>query len=305
MAEPKTGPPPEDWFHPSSNFGALPPELSGADNSRIVLLPVPYESTTTYRAGCRGGPAAVIEASANMELYDEDLRREPCEIGVHTSAPLDVVDDPEEMLGRVEAVASAHLSRGKFVTALGGEHTVTLGMARALGRAHSPLSVLFLDAHADFRQSYRGNKYNHACVARRVSEICHVVQAGVRSLSAEEARALEDKEIATFWASEFRAARLGGGLRDLIARLVDERAENVHVSLDVDVFDPSFMPAVGTPEPGGLVWDEVIELMRAVAGERNLVGLDLVELAPVDGLVHPQFAAARLLYKVWGFALRP
>ena len=240
-----------------------------------------------------------------MELYDEDLRREPCEIGVHTSAPLDVVDDPEEMLGRVEAVASAHLSRGKFVTALGGEHTVTLGMARALGRAHSPLSVLFLDAHADFRQSYRGNKYNHACVARRVSEICHLVQAGVRSLSAEEARALGEKEVATFWASDFRATRLGGGRRDLIARLVDDLAENVHISVDVDVFDPSFMPAVGTPEPGGLVWDEVIELMRAVAGERNLVGLDLVELAPVDGLVHPQFAAARLLYKVWGFALKP
>lgn len=303
MAGPKTDPP-EDWFYPSTNFGALPPELSRAEDSRIVVLPVPYEGTTTYRAGCRMGPTAVIDASTNMELYDEDLRCDPSEMGIHTSAPLDVVDDPEEMVGRLDAVASAHLSRGKFVTALGGEHTVSLGMVRAIRHVYSPLSVLFLDAHADFRQSYRGNKYNHACVARRVSELCHLVQAGVRSLSEEEAHALGEEKITTFWASDFRGSRVAGGCGGLIERLVDKLKENVYVSIDVDVFDPSFMPAVGTPEPGGLLWDEVLELLRAVAGERNLVGLDLVELAPVDGLVHPQFAAARLLYKVWGFALK-
>ncbi len=303
MSRPNTEPP-EDWFYPAHNFGALSRELSNADDSRIVLLPVPYESTTTYRAGCHRGPGAIIDASTNMELYDEDLRLEPSEMGIHTLTPLDVVDDPEEMIGRVDAVATAYLSRGKFVTALGGEHTVTLGMVRAVRRMHTPLSVLFLDAHADFRESYRGNEHNHACVARRVSELCHIVHAGVRSLSEEEARALNERKAAMFWASDFRRRRTAGGCAELIGRLVDELMDNVYISIDVDVFDPSLMPAVGTPEPGGLLWDEVLDVIRAVGRERRLVGLDLVELSPVDGLIHPQFSAARLLYKAWGYALK-
>jgi agmatinase len=294
----------KDWFYSSHNFAALPPDLSDEDKSRILLLPVPYEHTTTYRAGCRHGPSSIIEASANMELYDEELRCKPCETGIHTSIPLDVVDDPEEMIDRIDAVATAYLKRGKFVTVLGGEHSVTLGLVRALSRIHSNMSVLFLDAHADFRESYHGNKLNHACVGRRISKLCRLVQAGQRSLSAEEARALKRNKISTFWASEFRKVRGTGAQKELFERLVEQLADTVYISIDVDVLDPSIMPAVGTPEPGGLLWDEMLGLLRMVCENRTIVGCDLVELAPVPGLAHPEFTAARLLYKTWGYALK-
>jgi agmatinase len=293
----------EDWFQSSHNFGALPPELSGPDESRVVVFPVPYETTTSYRGGCRRGPAAIIDASANMELYDEDLRSEPCEMGVHTLAPLDVPDEAEKMIDRVDMVASEWLKKGKFVTVLGGEHTVSLGLVRALSRLYDPLSVLFLDAHADFRDSYKENRYSHACTARRISENCHIVQAGIRSLSKQEVLALDRENIRTFWASDFRGVRAAGKGVELIESVVGELADNVYISIDADVFDPSIMPAVGTPEPGGLLWDEVVDIIRAVASERRIVGADFVELTPIDGSVHSEFSAARLLQKLWGYAL--
>ncbi|MBI5118412.1 agmatinase [Candidatus Poribacteria bacterium] len=296
---------PEEWFYPSSNFGALPPELCDEKTSRIIVLPVPYEATTTYSAGCRRGPAAIIEASTNMELYDEELRREPCEVGIHTSKPLAVVDDAEEMVKRIDSVAGAYLAKGKFVTLLGGEHSVTLGMVRALSRFYSDLSVLVLDAHADFRESYHGNKYNHACVARRAAEVCPLVQAGIRSLSAEEAFALDKENVTTLWAQDFRQSRGAADQSELIRRLLKNLTAHVYVSIDADAFDPSIMPAVGTPEPGGLLWDEVLNVLRSVVNERKVVGLDLVELAPIPGLIHPEFMGARLLYKTWGYALKP
>lgn len=278
--------------------------MSDKETSRIVVLPVPFESTTTYGGGCRKGPGAVIEASANMELYDEELRREPCSAGIYTSPPMDVVDCAEEMVERVEAVAAEHLRNRKLVTLLGGEHTISLGMVRALSRVHSDLSILFLDAHADFRESYHGNSYSHACVARRASEICHIVLVGVRSLSAREARALKQDETPILWASELREAGNVESRQKMLENLIDSLGTNVYVSIDADVFDPSVMPAVGTPEPGGLGWEEVISIMRAVADARTIVGLDLVELAPIPGLIYPEFTAAKLLYKTWSYALK-
>jgi agmatinase len=239
-----------------------------------------------------------------MELYDEDLKCEPCRIGVHTLPPLDVLDAAEDTIARLDSVATAYIERGKFVTLLGGEHTVSLGMARAVSRRYDPLSVLYLDAHADFRESYRGNVFSHATVARRINEMCHIALAGIRSLSKEEAAVLEEEQIPTVWASDFRRARADGGARELIDQLLGELNENVYVSIDADVFDPSLMPAVGTPEPGGLLWDEVLELLQAVAESKKLVGVDLVELAPIDSIAYPQFLAARLLQKIWGFAFR-
>ncbi len=240
----------EDRFSPAYGFGALPAEWTDPDKSKVVLLPIPYETSTTWGAGCRRGPAAIIEASTNMETYDEDLEREPCEIGIHTLPPLEVPDDAAEMIDLVDAVATAYLDRGKFVTALGGEHTVSLGMIRAAQRGRKDFSVLYLDAHADFRQSYRGNEYSHACVARRIEESCHIVQAGIRSLSKEEAVALETKKVRSFRASEFRRTRAGVGCAKLIGEALDELKENVYISVDADVFDPSIMPAVGSVPRG-------------------------------------------------------
>ena len=296
--------PGEDLYYHAHNFGALPPESSGADASKIVLLPVPYETTTTYRKGCWRGPAAIIEASANMELYDEELECEPCQVGVHTLPPLDVPDEAEKMIDRVDAIVAGCLEKNQLVTVLGGEHTVAIGPVRAASRAYDPLSVLFLDAHADFRQSYRGNKYSHACTARRISELCHIVQVGVRSLSAKEADALKGENITTFWASDLRGSQADGQWEDSVGRVVEELSQNVYISIDADVFDPSLMPAVGTPEPGGLLWDEILDILRAVIAARNIVGADLVELAPIDDFVHPQFVAARLLQKIWGYVFR-
>jgi agmatinase len=178
-------------------------------------------------------------------------------------------------------------------------------MVRALRRVYPDLSALILDAHADFRESYHGNKYSHACVSRRISELCQLVQVGVRSLSREEAVALRAAtNVETYWASELRSSRVSKGAAKLVGRLIRRLSPHVYVSIDVDAFDPSVMPAVGTPEPGGLLWDEALDLLRAVIGARQVVGLDLVELAPVPGLVHPEFTAARLLYKIWGCAIK-
>jgi len=295
--------PGEEWFYPSHNFGAVPSSLCGLESSRIVVLPVPYEATTTYRSGCHAGPGAIIEASANMELYDEELRREPCEVGIHTLPPMDVVDDPLHMIQRIDAVATEHLKKMKFVTMLGGEHSISLGMVQALHRFHSDLSVLVLDAHADFRDSYRGNKHSHACIGRRISEICRLTQAGVRSLSSEEAHDLERGGVVTCWAQEVRESRNSGGLEAITNRIIESLSDHVYISVDADVFDPSIMPAVGTPEPGGLLWDEVVCLLRGVADAKHVVGLDLVELAPIPGIVHSEFMAARLIYKMWGYVL--
>ena len=178
---------------------------------------------------------------------------------------------------------------------------MTLGLVRALKPVHKRMSVLCFDAHADFRESYRGNRYSHACVGRRISELCDLVNVGVRSLSTPEAQALGEQGIATFWASEFRESREPGRRKALIDRVIGCLSEEVYVSLDVDAFDPSVMPAVGTPEPGGLGWGDVLDVLRSVARERTVVGLDLVELAPIPGLVYPEFTAARLLYKTWGY----
>lgn len=298
--------PREDWFLPSHNFGALPPERSAADTSRFVVLPAPYETSTTYRAGCRQGPRAILDASANLELYDEELGREPAAAGIHTLAPLDVVDDPEEMIERISTVALQHARSGKFVSLLGGEHTVTLGTFAAMNALHKNLSVLYLDAHADFRDSYHGNFFNHACVARRIAEKCRLVQVGIRSLSKEEALVLQEKAHVV-WGYELFSARTGGvsgeGLNALVERTVSHLGPTVYVSIDVDAFDPSIMPAVGTPEPGGLLWEEALCLLRAVARAKKIVGLDVVELSPVAGLVYPEFMAAKLLYKVWGYII--
>lgn len=292
----------DEWFLNPQNFGGLPQrEL---DSSQIVVLPVPYETSTTYRAGCRLGPSAIIEASANMELYDEELSCEPHLLGISTLKPLEPADDPAEMLKRIEQTAMALLEKNKCIAALGGEHTVTLGLVRALTRKFKNMSVLFIDAHADFRDSYHGNKLNHACVARRISELCPITQVGIRSLSKEEAETLEQQNLQPVWAHDVRALRGQDGVHALESRILRGLSQNVYISIDADGLDPSIMPGVGTPEPGGLLWDEILNILKMVCKARTIIGLDFVELAPIPGLVHPEFLAARLLYKVFAYIFR-
>jgi agmatinase len=280
-------------------FAALPPEFSDWERARVALLPVPYDGTASYVPGARRGPQAILEASPQLELYDTELQVEPYRVGITTLPPLDVVIDPEAMLTRVEHAVSEIIQGEKFPVVLGGDHSVTVGIVRALKGRYSSLSVLQLDAHADLREEYQGSRFSHACVARRLVELgCPVVQLGIRSLTREEAQWLRESEamaVTTAYAQELA--------QDFTRafQALDELSSPVYITLDVDVFDPSVMPATGTPEPGGLSWYDVLRVLRGTFERFEVIGCDLVELAPIGGLVAPDFLAARLVYKLIGY----
>jgi agmatinase len=286
----------DERFFPPSNFAALDPEYAAYDRARAVILPVPYDSTTTARAGARDGPAAIIAASEDMELYDVGIGYEPYRWGIHTlDALAPLTGDPEATINRIEDVVGEQIDAGKFVVTLGGEHTVAVGGARAHAKRTPGLSVLAFDAHADMRDSYMGSSYNHACTLRRCSEVAPVTQIGLRSAEAEEHGHITSRGYAYFPPQAFR--RLGHG--DIVERLT----ESVYITIDLDGFDPSQMAAVGTPEPGGLFWDEVVELLASVAARRRIVGFDVTELAPAEGPRSCAQMAAKLTYRLIGLAL--
>lgn len=277
-------------------FMALGEELAGWERCRVAVLPVPYDATTSYQPGCRFGPRAIIEASRYLEEYDEELGAEPCRVGVYTCPELEpVAGDPKAMLDRVEAAVSYLIAQGKFVVLLGGEHTLTVPAVKAHASAFGPLSVLQLDAHMDLRDSYHDSAFSHACTMRRVWEVAPVVAVGIRSCSGPEHRWLDERGGACFWASEARPSQ------EWAEGVCKTLGERVYVTVDLDVFDPSLMPSVGTPEPGGLDWATVTTLLKTVAKRRQIVGFDLVELAPVPGLRAPEVLAAKLVYKLVGY----
>lgn len=278
------------------NFGGLEPGYAAYDGSNVVILPVPYEATTSFRSGTKEGPLAVIKASRGMELYDEELRAEPFQVGIHTFDELDLsLASPEDPHRRLEELVEALMLDDKFPILVGGEHSISLGPVRAFGKRFPDLTVLQLDAHADMRDTFQGTPYSHACIARRISEICPIVQVGVRSLSREEAEFLEQGQVENvLFATDIVSGRKS--FADFLAKLGDK----VYVTVDIDVFDPAEVPAVGTPEPGGLGWHQVLDILRQVFDSRNVIGLDLVELCPIPGNVAPDFLAARLVYKIIG-----
>jgi agmatinase len=281
------------------NFGGLE-EAEIKSPPRYSIIQAPFDLTASYVKGAASGPAAIIEASTHMELYDEELGCEPYKAGIETLKPIGPAACAEEMVEAVRSAAEEVLGVGSIPVLLGGEHSVTLGMVRALKARYQDLSVLQLDAHADLRDTYEGSPYNHACVGRRISELCTLVQAGVRSLSAEEAGFLKSAEGAGV-KTHYAVDMLGADPAALAASIAEELADPVFVTIDIDVFDPSVMPSTGTPEPGGLGWYEVTTLLKAVASVRNVVGFDLVELCPQQGNVAPDFMAARLIYKMMAY----
>ncbi len=287
------------------NFGGLTHEMLSAHPATFSVLPVPYDLTASYVSGTRNGPRAIIEASTHMELYDDELGRETWEAGIETLPSMEPTAlGPGEMVKRVRAATEGILDAHRVPVILGGEHSVTLGAIQALLKRHPKLSVLQLDAHADMRDSYQDTPFNHACIARRISELCPVVQVGIRSLSTEEAEFLASEKkagkkaatrIKTWYASEC--------LKGLDwARVVKDLTDEVFITVDLDVFDPSIMPATGTPEPGGLGWYDALGVLRKAAGNRKIVGFDVVELCPLPGNVAPDFLAAKLVYKMMGYA---
>ena len=292
-----------------SNFLALPEEQCRLDNSKVVLVPVPYDSTTSFKSGSRHGPRAIIEASYNLEDYDPELDVDVAQLGIHTSPSLEPhMDGPLHMIQRVRNSVHPFLQQGKLLALIGGEHSISIGHVQALVEYHSDLSVLYLDAHADLRDEYMGTRWGHASVARRISELCPLVQVGIRSLSEEEMKFIRDNKVnAFFWPSEDGSeeaartdwpAKTEWNVEDIIAVL----SSNVYVSVDLDVFDPSIMSAVGTPEPGGMGWQQVMSLLRAVAEERHIVGFDVTELSPGEGPTSCSYTAAKLVYKLIAYA---
>jgi agmatinase len=262
----------------------------------VVIIPVPYDSTTSYLPGARRGPLAIIEASTHMELFDEELKKETFPIGIHTMDQLEITaTGPEQMVERVSSVTSYCLNANKFPVMIGGEHSLTLGMVRPIKERYKHLSVLQLDAHADLREEYQGTPYSHASIGKRIKELCPLVQVGVRSMSREEWNFLPASGVKTFFAQEVREKR--GWIDEVLKSLSDE----VYITLDLDVFDPSIIPSVGTPEPGGLGWYEVLDLLRMVISRKRIVGMDIVELTPLPGNTAPDFLAAKLIYRMIGY----
>lgn len=280
-----------------SNFGGLDDAFSGLEGARAVVLPVPYDFTTSYQGGTRGGPRAILEASRNMELWDDELGP-TYRAGIHTLPELEPTAlGPGAMCARVEQAVGWILDRGKLPVMLGGEHSLTAGAVRAAARRVPGLSVLQVDAHADMRDTYLDSPDSHACVMRRVREIVPAVSVGIRSLGEEEAEHLRAHPAPIWSVRQFRA------LRGDWAPILDALSDDVFVTFDLDGLDPGILPATGTPEPGGLDWYEAVDLLRAVARRARIVGFDVVELAPLPGQVASDFLAARLVYRTLGLAL--
>ena len=278
------------------NFGDLPLEFSGQEGSRVEIIPVPYEATVTYRRGTGKGPEAIIKASQNMELYDEELEGEPYRVGIYTAPMIkDVSLPPEAMVEEVYHRIKLSLSSGKFPVILGGEHSITVGAVKAFVEFYPDLSVLQLDAHADLRDSYQDSFYNHACVMRRVEEYSPFLGLGIRSLSKEEAEYIKDRSLKIITAWDILQ---GKDWRNLI---LHHLSGEVYLTIDLDVLDPSIMPAVGTPEPGGLGWYQILTILRYLAQNKRVVGMDVVELSPLEGNIAPDFLAAKLIYKAIGY----
>jgi agmatinase len=289
---------------PARGFMHLDDEFTDFAGAGAVIVPVPFDGTTCYRPGTREGPQAIIDASRNLELYDAELRRSPYRVGIHTLRSVEVVaGNAAGMVERIERVTETLLESGKLLVTLGGDHLTSIGVVRAFARRFADLSVLQIDAHADLRAEYEGSALSSATIMRRVLEVCpRTAQVGIRSLSEPEARLVEERKLPMWLASEIHAQTLRGR-RDWIEAVVASLSGEVYVTVDIDAFDPSLVPGTGTPEPGGLGWYDVVDLLTTVSRAKRIVGCDVVELSPlVEGHVSP-VVAAKLVYKLIGLAL--
>jgi len=284
------------------NFLGLNEEDSALETSKVVILPVPYERTVSFGRGTSKGPHSIIYASRSLELYDDELGYEPYEVGIHTLPELESNVDPEQMVGDLSEVCSELLDSGKFIITLGGEHSITYGAVKGHKNKLGEFSVLNIDAHCDLRDSYEGTKFNHACVMRRIlEEGISVTEVGIRSYSAEEAEFIKKgKDLKIIHAREIKESNQNKWIEEALPALLPK----VYISVDMDAFDPSIVPGTGTPEPGGLDWYQVIRLIREVFQSRDVIGIDIVELAPIAGITGPDVLAAKLAYKAIGYKFK-
>lgn len=278
------------------NFGCLPKKFSNYKNSSIVILPVSFDKTSTWLKGSDKGPRAIIEASKNLELYDIETRSEVYMKGIFTEKEI-VSNSVQDMINKTCTKVKHILHDKKFAVVLGGEHTVSIGSVKAHAEFFKNMSILHLDAHSDMRDSYEGSRYSHACVMSRIKEVTeNYVSVGIRSMDSSELKNINEDSI--FYASNIHASK------DWIRAVTKKLSENVYITLDLDVFDPSVMPSTGTPEPGGLDWYQVVHLLEDVSKHRNIIGFDIVELCPSLSKA-PDFLAAKLIYKLLSLSFTP
>ena len=256
----------------TKNYAGIADEFAQLETSKVVLIPVPYDGTSTWGKGADKGPEAFLDASENMELYDIETDSEVYKQGVHLTNPVTEDDSPESMVDAVHKVTKEYIKRNKFVTLFGGEHSISIGSIRAFNECFDNLTVLHIDAHADLRESYDGSRCNHACAVHEASQTTNLIQIGIRSMDAIEKTFMDEEK--TFFAHDMVNDEYW------MDKVIDLMTENVFITFDLDALDPSILPSTGTPEPGGLFWYETLEFLKQVFEEKNVVGFDIVELCP-------------------------
>ncbi len=272
------------------NYAGIDDQYAKLDNAKIVLIPVPYDGTSTWQKGADKGPKAFLEASENMELYDIETETEVYKQGVFLADPITESSSPEAMVEAVHKTVKSYIKKNKFVTTFGGEHSISIGTIRAFNESFDNITVLQLDAHADLRKSYQGSACNHACALYEASQTTNLIQVGIRSMDAIETTVMDEDK--TYFAHEMADDD------SWMDNAIDQMTDNVYITIDLDVFDPSICPSTGTPEPGGLLWYETLDFLRQVFEEKNVVGFDIVELCPNEYAKASDFLAAKLYYKL-------
>lgn len=273
------------------NYGGIPEPYCNLDFAKIVVLPIPYDGTSTWGKGADRGPEALLEASANMELYDIETDSEVFLQGIYTASPVLESSSPEKMTEAAYQATKKYLDLGKFIVSIGGEHSVSIGPAWAHIDKFKDITVLQIDAHTDLRPEYDGTRFNHACVMARIRERSPIVQVGIRSMDTVELPFADKSRI-------FFARDIVGCDDSWMEQVISKLTGNVYLTVDLDGFDPAIVPGTGTPEPGGLSYYDVFNLVKKVIATKNLVGFDVVELAPIPGHRSSQFLATKLIYQV-------
>lgn len=277
----------------TKTYAGIPEELSKLETSKIVLIPVPYDGTSTWQKGADKGPDAFLNASENMELYDIETDTEVYKQGVYLADAVTENSSPEAMVEAVHQATKKYIKKNKFVTIFGGEHSISIGTIRAFNEMYENITVLQLDAHADLRESYEGSSCNHACAVYEASQTTNLIQVGIRSMDVIEKTVMDEDK--TYFAHEMAQDD------SWVDSAIDQMTDNVFITIDLDAFDPSIMPSTGTPEPGGLLWYETLDFLKQVFEEKNVVGFDIVELCPNNTDKSSDFLAAKLYYKMLSY----
>lgn len=276
------------------NYAGIPDKYARLDDAKVVLIPVPYDGTSTWQKGADKGPDAFLEASENMELFDIETRTEVYKKGVYLAPPVTENTSPEKMVEAVHKTVKNYIKQEKFVTIFGGEHSISIGTIRAFNESFEDLTVVQLDAHADLRPEYEGTTCNHACAVHEASKKTNLLQVGIRSMDISEMDHMDENQ--TYFAHDL--------YEDWMDDAIGQMTPNVFITIDLDVFDPSILPSTGTPEPGGMFWYETLEFIKLMFKKKNVVGFDIVELNPNDVDKSSDFLAAKLYYKMLSYKFK-